>query len=635
MTVSSQLLHQIADLSLPKNERARLRCHLAKQLEDVGNYDAAREAMGELWPRVGERYGLDELDEATTAEVLLRVGVLTGWLGSVKQIEGAHEAAKNLISESVTIFETLGDRKKIAEAQMEFGPCYWREGAFDDARVWLKEALDRVPDDARELKAIILSRLATVERAAKRLNDAYQLLTVAAPLVNTGDNNSVKGKFYNQFATVLENIGRAENNKDYIDRALIEYAAASYYFEQAGHTRYQACVENNLGFLFGTIGKFAEAHEHLDRAQALFTSMKDGVHTAQVDDTRARVLLAEGRVSEVEKLVRTAVQALEKGGQQSLLAEALITHGLVLAHLSHHKVARLTLQRAAEVAQSAGDSEAAGLASLVILEELAEHLPAQDLSATYDRAMELLSDTQNQEIKNRLLACSRRVLFLISSLPSPPTWKGFDFYDTVLRFEARLIGRALKEVGGVVSRAAQLLGIERRNLDSMLRTGRHKNLERLRTPVEPRKSSLMFRDEVDCPDTRTVSVLHVEDEPPIAEAVQVALDGEGWSVETCADGVAALEKLESGARYDVLIFDNRLPDTNGVELIRRARALAHRQQTPIIMFSGEEVEMEARRAGANAFLRKPGDLSLIAETVARLLARKRGREERDSSPSSL
>ena len=44
------------------------------------------------------------------------------------------------------------------------------------------------------------------------------------------------------------------------------------------------------------------------------------------------------------------------------------------------------------------------------------------------------------------------------------------------------------------------------------------------------------------------------------------------------------------------------------------------------MFSGNEVEAEARRAGANAFLRKPDDLSLIAEEVARQLARKKGRE---------
>ena len=100
MIISSQLLHRIADPTIPKNERAQLRCQLAKQLEDVGNYEAAREAMGELWSGVGEYPVLDELDPATAAEVLLRAGVLTGWIGSVKQVEGAQETAKNLISES-------------------------------------------------------------------------------------------------------------------------------------------------------------------------------------------------------------------------------------------------------------------------------------------------------------------------------------------------------------------------------------------------------------------------------------------------------------------------------------------------------------------------------------------------------
>ena len=136
----------------------------------------------------------------------------------------------------------------------------------------------------------------------------------------------------------------------------------------------------------------------------------------------------------------------------------------------------------------------------------------------------------------------------------------------------------------------------------------------------------MFRDEVDCPDTRPVSVLHVEDDSLVADAVRMFLEGEGWSVETCADGASALEKLERGERFDVLIFDFKLPDANGIGLIKHTRKLAHRQQTPIIMFSGDEVEMDARRAGANYFLRKPSDLDSIPETVARLLARKKGKE---------
>lgn len=628
MSISSQLLHRIADPSLTQDERARLRCQLAKELEDVGNYEAAREAMGELWSRVGERPNLDGLAQATAAEVLLRVGVLTGWLGSAKQIEGAQELAKNFLSESIRSFESLRDTEKIAEAQSDLAICYWREGAFDEARMMLYQALDRLANSKSEVKAVTLLRTALVEKVANRLSDALRLHLEAAPLFEASDNHSIKGRFHNEYAQVLRKLSAAEHRNDYLDRALIEYAAASYHFEQAGHRRYQACVENNIGFLFGTIKDFAKAHQHLDRAQALFTSMKDSVHTAQVDDARAKVLLAEGRITEAERLVRSAVQILEKGGEPSLLAEALTTHGVVLARMGSHKLARLTLQRAVEVAQNAGDSESAGLAALIILEELPEQLPAHDLSATYDRAIELLANSRNQDAKDRLLAASRRVLFLSGSLPTPPTWKGFNFFEAVRRYEARLIERALRETGGVVARAAQLLGIGRQSLDTMLHRGRHKALAHLRTPVETRRSSLMFRDEEDCPDTRAVSVLHVEDEATVADAVKMTLDDEGWSVETCTDGVDALEALTGSARYDVLIVDNQLPSLDGVELIRRTRALAHRQQTPIIMLSGNaDVEMQARRAGANAFLRKPSDMSVIAETVARLLARRKGREE--------
>nr|QEO73719.1 TPR repeat-containing protein [uncultured bacterium] len=627
MLISSQLLREIADPRLTRDERAQLRCRLAKELEDVGNYDAAREAMGELWPEVGGRPVLNELGDATVAEVLLRVGTLTGWLGSTKQIEEAQETAKNLITESVHRFEALHDTGKVAEGQMELGHCYWREGAFNEARAWLKEALDKLRDNDGEVKAVTLLRLATIERSAKRFHDALRIHLEAAPIFEKITNHAHQGKFYNGFGFLLRNLGTAEHRPDYIDQALIEYTAASYHFQQAGHTRYQACVENNLGFLFLTIKKFAEAHEHLDRAQALFTSMKDDVHTAQVDDTRARVLLAEGRTTEAERLIRSAVQILERGDQQSLLAEALTTHGIVLARMGSQEAARRELQRAVEAAQGAGDTEAEGLAVLTIIEELGEHLPAEELTPTYDRALELLSRSGNQEYKDRLLAASRRVLFLSGALATPPTWEGFNLYKAVLRYEARIVERALREARGVVSRAAELLGIRRQRLDAMLKgKGRHTALAHLRTPVERRPRSLMFRGDEDCPETRPVVVLHVEDRPEVADAVRMKLEDEGWSVETCIDGASALEKLESGERFDALIFDFKLPDANGIGLIKHTRRLAHRQQTPIIMFSGDDVEMDARRAGANYFLRKPDDLDSIPETVARLLARKKGKE---------
>ncbi len=627
MLIFSRLLKELANPALDAEGRALLRCRLAKELEDVGNYEAAREAMGELWPEVGGHPVLGELSEATAAEVLLRVGTLTGWLGSTRQIEGAQETAKNLIGESITRFEALQTTEKVAEAQAEIAYCYWREGARGEASVWLREALSRLAGADGETKLVILLRSAIVERTSGRYNDALRFLTEALPLAEKITDDALKGKVHNQFALVLRFLGVVEHREDYIDRALMEYTAASYHFEQAGHTRYHACVENNLGFLFGVIKKYPEAHEHLDRAQALFTGMKDIARTAGVDETRARVLLAEGRTTEAERLARSAIQTLERGDQQSLLAEALTTHGIILARMGGHEAALRELQRATEVAQSAGDTEAEGLAVLTRIEELGEYLPAEELTATYDRAFELLSRSGNQEYKDRLLAASRRVLFLTGVLPAPPTWEGFNFNKAVLRYEARIIERALKEARGIVSRAAGLLSIRRQSLDAMLKgAGRHKALAQLRSPAERQPRSLMFRDDEDCPETRAVVVLHVEDHPEVAEAVRMKLEDEGWSVETCADGASALEKLESGERFDVLIFDFKLPDANGIGLIKHTRKLAHRQQTPIIMLSGDEVEMEARRAGANYFLRKPGDVALISETVARLLARRKGRE---------
>jgi tetratricopeptide (TPR) repeat protein len=331
MVSVGQLLQKIADPNLNKDERALLRCQLAKRLEETGRYEAAREALGELWSCVGERPELGDLRLEIAATVLLRVGVLTGWLGSAHQIEGSQEVAKNLISESLEKFKQTGERKGAAEAQAELGYCYWREGAFDEARVLMKDALALLSDDDEELKAVILLRLALVEKVAYKTVDALQLLTEAAPLFSASDNNTLKGRFHNEYAQVLRKLGEAESRGQYIDRALIEYAAASYHFEQGGHTRYQACVENNLGFLFSNIGKYEEAHTHLDRAQALLTSLRDEVHLAQTDETRARVYLAEGKVVEAERVARAAVGVLERGGEQALLAEALTPQGVALA----------------------------------------------------------------------------------------------------------------------------------------------------------------------------------------------------------------------------------------------------------------------------------------------------------------
>lgn len=410
MDLAPKLLRQIDNPNLNPSERARLRCTLAWKLEEAGDYEAAREAMGELWQRVGEHPALEGLDKSATAEVLMRAGALSGWLGSAHQVAGAQEKAKDLLSQSIALFEALTNTEKVAEAQIELAYCYWREGGFDEARITLREALSHLTNSESELKAVALLRCAIVERSAKRLSDALYILTEAAPLFEKSSNHSIRGRFHVGLATTLKNLGTIEERQDYIDRALVEYAAASFHFEQAGHKRYCARVENNLGFLFLTLARFDEAHDHLNRARRLFVSLKDSGSTAQVDETRARALLAQGRNAEAEQIVGAAVRTLEKGDEQALLAEALTTHGVALARLGQQEQSRLVLERAITVAEQAGDLEGAGRAALTLMEELKARLTEDELRAVYCRADQLLSRSQHTETIARLRECARHVV---------------------------------------------------------------------------------------------------------------------------------------------------------------------------------------------------------------------------------
>jgi two-component system chemotaxis response regulator CheY len=120
-----------------------------------------------------------------------------------------------------------------------------------------------------------------------------------------------------------------------------------------------------------------------------------------------------------------------------------------------------------------------------------------------------------------------------------------------------------------------------------------------------------------------LTILHVEDHETVADAVRDTLEAEGWRVVTCADGAVALRRLASAARYDLLVTDNQLPHVPGLEVVRYARSLPHRAGLPVVMFTGTDCRGEARRAGVDAFLRKPEDLRELVPTAARLLERGR------------
>ena len=474
-------------------------CELAKNLAEAGEFESACETLQPFWRGILHRPSTQGLAEDAKAELLLRAGTLTGWVGSAKQIGGAQEAAKDLISESASIFEALGNTEKLAEARVDLAICYWREGALDEARVTLRLVLESLGAVQSEQKLRALLNSAIVEKVATRDHDALRIYREAAPQFVDCPNLALKGKFHNAYANLLRSLGSSENREDYIDSALVEYAAASFHFEQVGFHSLQAIVENNVAFLFATIGKFQEARKHVNSARHLFVQLKDRGGLAHTDDTFAQILLMEGNSAEAERVAHRAVQTLNQGGEQTFLSEALTTHGRALARLNRIGVAKGVLDQALEISLTAGNPDRGGIAAVTAIEELSDHLPVDALQNYYRTAETLLSNSQNVSIKTRLGECARRVLAIAlthagenaeTTTNAPPLQPGFSLDSEVLRYEGRLIRRALEESGGSVTRAARLLGVTHQGLAFIL-NGRHSDLLAIRTPVKRRRRSII------------------------------------------------------------------------------------------------------------------------------------------------
>jgi tetratricopeptide (TPR) repeat protein len=488
-----ELVHDMGAATLA--ERAALVCERAKELEEAGKFEDARLALSEFWQRIGDRPRVDGLAGAVRAEVLLRVGALSGWIGSARQIPGAQEVAKDLISESSTLFDELGLTEKVAETRVDLGICYWREGALDEARITFDDALQRLGDLESEQRLRALLNKAIVEEVSSRSGEALRILVQSESLFEKSSKHSLKAKFHLEFATVLKNLGLAERREDYIDRSLMQYTAAGLHFEEAGHKRTLAVVENNLGFLFAHLERFDDAHEHLDRALSMARELNDKGIRAQVEDTQARTLLAQGRIEQSEKIAGSAVKGLREGDEQSNLAAALTTHATVLARMGRHSDALAKLNEAVGVAGQAGDLESGGIASLTIIEELADVLSPAELRTYYKQAESALTHSQHPAVQIRLGECARSILATEGNnaglqMSTLDTAADSSLEEKVLRYEGELIKRALLASDGSVTRAARLLGVTHQGLAFIL-NGRQKDLLPSRKPAKRRRRSII------------------------------------------------------------------------------------------------------------------------------------------------
>ena len=110
------------------------------------------------------------------------------------------------------------------------------------------------------------------------------------------------------------------------------------------------------------------------------------------------------------------------------------------------------------------------------------------------------------------------------------------------------------------------------------------------------------------------TVLIVDDELDIAEAVKAILEEERYKVVTCGNGRDALKFLEE-IQPDLAIVDIMMPVMNGYETIKAIRARAGYQSLPILLMSAIVPTVKAKAYEWAGFLKKPFSLNELLKQV--------------------
>lgn len=119
-------------------------------------------------------------------------------------------------------------------------------------------------------------------------------------------------------------------------------------------------------------------------------------------------------------------------------------------------------------------------------------------------------------------------------------------------------------------------------------------------------------------------VLVVEDEPVESARLVENLEAEGYQVIVANTGLAAWRLIDaSGDRFDLILLDRRLPDSDGLDILRRLKAAPATQNTPVVMqtaMTDNSSVAEGLRAGAFYYLTKPFSADTLLAIIGAALA---------------
>jgi two-component system alkaline phosphatase synthesis response regulator PhoP len=126
------------------------------------------------------------------------------------------------------------------------------------------------------------------------------------------------------------------------------------------------------------------------------------------------------------------------------------------------------------------------------------------------------------------------------------------------------------------------------------------------------------------------SILLVEDEENLHEALKLNLELEGFSVTSAYDGAEALKKIQE-EYFDLIVLDVMLPEVDGIHVTETIRV--HNNDVPVLILSAKNSSADrvlGLKKGADDYMTKPFNLEELLLRVQKLIDKNKKMQEKDS-----
>lgn len=290
----------------------------AKNAELCRDINNLRHILQSVWNDYDHLPSFDEFQPLTRAELFRLCGFFMTFYGrSLNKIE-YQSKAKDLLINSIEIFDTENSLIGAAESRISLAFCYWNSGEISEANSIIETVESEFQSTSHPvyLQAQINRILFLVWEL--KLDEARKLSEKISTKVQLCDDLRLKSMFHSESAIIYRRL------KEY-DLAESNYREAIRLSSKAKNTRFIAVNFNNLAYFYRDHEEYNLAHLYANKALKIYNDLGDEGWIPHVLDTIALIFLDEKKYSKALKTIDSAIEYFYKGEDTTGLLDALWT----------------------------------------------------------------------------------------------------------------------------------------------------------------------------------------------------------------------------------------------------------------------------------------------------------------------